>query len=325
MSAGDESWRAESCGFGLQRAQIAPALIASIWLAFGLAMFLLVRRATGALLIPLPPLPLVATAIGLVAWVWAMRFVIWRLQIDRDTILPPRWEQVTALWLPQLTLMVFAVACSYPGRRLVDWLVWMPVVVVNSAGPQFLARWRWAHADHAGLRAAPKRRSPLANLGETTALADDSGTLLQQLSRSRAADGHATVHGTLVAEFGSGERTAALHVAFCPPFELVPHVEAETGRHCQSGASAPQWRSDRSTPVGAHLVSYHSCDRDCSRRERPIAASNSGRRRLPCVVAVLHVQYNPRGAIDFQFSLFLMRSQNYERHANRYWRGYTLP
>jgi hypothetical protein len=227
MSASEEAWRAEPCGFAFQRAQIAPALIASIWLAFGLALFLLIRRATGAFLIPLPTLTLVTTAIGLEAWVWAMRFVAWRLRIDRATVVSPRWEQVTALWLPQLTLIVYAVACSYPGRRLVDWLVWLPVFVVNSAGPQLLARWRRAHSDHAGQRAAPKHRSPPANLGEMTASTDISGTLLQQISRSRAADGHEIVQGTLVAEFGPGERTAALHVAFCPPFELVPHVEAE--------------------------------------------------------------------------------------------------
>ena len=56
---------------------------------------------------------------------------------------------------------------------------------------------------------------------------DDSGTLLQQMSRSRTAEGHESIHGTLVAEFSPGERTATLHVAFCPPFEKLPHVAAE--------------------------------------------------------------------------------------------------
>jgi hypothetical protein len=227
MSAGEGPWRAEACGDAFQRAQIVQVLIASIWLAFGLALFLLVRRATGALLAPLPPLGLVATAIGLVAWVWAMRFFAWRLQMDRATIVSARLEQVTALWLPQLALMLFAVACSYPGRRFVDWLVWLPVVVVNSAGPQLLAGWQPTRLGRAGSRAASKRNSPLATLDESAGSTDDFDTMLQQLSRSRAADGHETVHGTLTAEFGPGERTTTLHVAFCPPFELLPHVEAE--------------------------------------------------------------------------------------------------
>ena len=34
-------------------------------------------------------------------------------------------------------------------------------------------------------------------------------------------------HGTVVAEFAPGERTTIVHVAFCPPFELLPQVEAE--------------------------------------------------------------------------------------------------
>lgn len=50
--------------------------------------------------------------------------------------------------------------------------------------------------------------------------------LLQQLSRVRTAEGKETIRGTLVAEFEQGERQVTLYVAFCPPFELLPQVEA---------------------------------------------------------------------------------------------------
>jgi hypothetical protein len=56
---------------------------------------------------------------------------------------------------------------------------------------------------------------------------EESATLLQQLTRSRAADRSETISGTVVAEFAQGERTTTLHIAFCPPFEVLPRVEAE--------------------------------------------------------------------------------------------------
>jgi hypothetical protein len=58
--------------------------------------------------------------------------------------------------------------------------------------------------------------------------ATEAGVPLQRITRYRAADGTQAIHGTLLAEFTAGERTATLHVAFCPPFERLPTVEVET-------------------------------------------------------------------------------------------------
>jgi len=59
--------------------------------------------------------------------------------------------------------------------------------------------------------------------------ADVPGTdlRLQQFTRYRAADGTQSIHGTLLADFVPGERSTTLYVAFCPPFERLPSVEAE--------------------------------------------------------------------------------------------------
>ena len=73
----------------------------------------------------------------------------------------------------------------------------------------------------ASLAAASKLRSPSV---VTESVAPELMT--QQLSRSRSAEGDA-IHGTLLAEFAPGERTVTLHVAFCPPFERLPQVDAE--------------------------------------------------------------------------------------------------
>jgi hypothetical protein len=54
-----------------------------------------------------------------------------------------------------------------------------------------------------------------------------SGVRLQQLARFRAPDGSHSIHGTFLAEFEPGDRSATIHVAFCPPFERLPAIEAE--------------------------------------------------------------------------------------------------
>lgn len=54
--------------------------------------------------------------------------------------------------------------------------------------------------------------------------ADD---VLQQLVRSRAADGSERLAGWLRIPFAAGQRTGSEHVAFCPPFDRTPHVAVE--------------------------------------------------------------------------------------------------
>jgi hypothetical protein len=55
----------------------------------------------------------------------------------------------------------------------------------------------------------------------------EHGRLLQQVTRCRDNQGYESVVGTLLAEFEPTERIATVHVAFCPPFERLPYVEAE--------------------------------------------------------------------------------------------------
>ena len=163
------------------------ALAASIALLLAIGVLIFVRRLSGALEVPLAPIPLAVTATGLLAWASAVRLRL------RDRRIP---------WLLALVLGLFAVACSYPAARAIDWLVWLGAFAV--------------------LALTPARRSSPANGSDL-----EAGQILQQLSRSRGAEGSEIVHGTLLAEFAAGERIAVLHVAFCPPFERLPSVEAE--------------------------------------------------------------------------------------------------
>jgi hypothetical protein len=157
-------------------------------LALVVALFLVARRVSGALDTPLPPLPLSITAATLLAWAVAVGMSLRDRRVD---------------WLLATTLALFAIAFSFPGNRSIDWLVWLSVFAAFGLAPAV-------------------RRS--------TAMGSDKRAeqLLQQLTRSRTADGGEAIHGTLIAEFSPAERTVVLHVAFCPPFEWIPSVECET-------------------------------------------------------------------------------------------------
>jgi hypothetical protein len=170
---------------------IRAIFAASIFFVLALGLILVVRRFSGALTAPLPPAQLVVAAIMLLAWAVAVR-----------TLMRSRIEA----WLLTGVLVLFAVGCSFPAQRAIDWLVWLTALGAFVGSQQVSM-------------AAPIRRSPANVAGDR---------VLQQLTRTRTADGHEIVHGTLLAEFAPGERTATLYVAFCPPFERLPHVEVES-------------------------------------------------------------------------------------------------
>lgn len=108
-------------------------------------------------------------------------------------------------WRPRAVaaaaIVMFAIGCSASSGRLVDWLAWS----VALAAPFLAPIWS-------------RRESKTPDPAEVT---------LQQLTRTRSADGVETVRGTLVAEFAPAERLSILYVAFCPPLEPLPKVECE--------------------------------------------------------------------------------------------------
>jgi hypothetical protein len=182
------------------------AVTASLWFALAIGIFLAIRRAIGATTSPLPPTTLVATAAALTAWAIAIGLVR-RAGANTET----RSGAIFTRWLPAITIVVFAVACSYPSVRLIDWLVWsMAIVIATCIRWLPLARKR-----------VNKRSSPASSL------APARHQMLQQLTRFRTAEGNELIHGSLIAEFAPGQRNATLYVAFCPPFERLPAVEVE--------------------------------------------------------------------------------------------------
>jgi hypothetical protein len=193
MPATDGTWRASHF------VDARPALIASILVALGLGIFLVIRRASGALVEPIPPVPLAAAAILALAWSASVRLLL------RDS--------TAVVWKrsPTVALALFAIALSFPAHRALDWLIWLPVFMLNAIAPAMV--FPLPAPGRGRGRGAPPIGQP--------------STVLQNFTRSRTTYGEEIIEGTLLAEFGPEERAVVLHVAFCPPFELLPHVEVE--------------------------------------------------------------------------------------------------
>jgi hypothetical protein len=174
-----------------------PAIVAgSIFFVTSLSLFLFVRRATGALAAPLATPQLVATATVM---------CLWALIVRAFTA-----KRATYFWVSLCTMLLVAIACSFPVARVVDWLVWLPAIGCVAILP-FVTRIQMP---------IPGGRS----LSDIEADANPE-QLVQQITRFRTVDGKDAIRGTLAAEFVPGERQTTLYVAFCPPFELLPKVE----------------------------------------------------------------------------------------------------
>ena len=184
-----------------ERRQLAARIaVATVCVALAIALFLLTRRATGALSATLPVAQLVATAIIVTGWAVCVR----ELTSNRRSVLT----------LTIAAVALFAVACSYPGTRAVDWLAWGGA----------LAAVAWLPSKRPG-----EAKSPLPQVSRATNrevdLESDSELVLQQLTRIRTDEGQDAIRGTLLGEFAAGERQITLHTSFCPPFEQLPEVE----------------------------------------------------------------------------------------------------
>lgn len=175
-----------------------PAIVvASIFFVLVLSLFLFVRRATGALTAPLPTPQLIATATVM---------CLWALVVREFTA-----KRAAYFWVSLGAMLLVAIGCSFPFARVADWLVWLPAIGCIAVLP-FTAR----------LKVPPSGRRPLsANKADA-----NLEQVLQQLTRFRTTDGKDAIRGVLAAEFEAGERQTTVYVGFCPPFELLPQVEA---------------------------------------------------------------------------------------------------
>jgi len=67
------------------------------------------------------------------------------------------------------------------------------------------------------------RRLNTTKLAEAAEIMDE--TILQQMVRSKTAEGLDRLEGTFCVEFQPEEMTATVHIPFCPTFESIPKVQ----------------------------------------------------------------------------------------------------
>ncbi len=232
-------------------------LIGSLWCA---AVLVAWRRCAGALEKPLDPQMLLLVGALVAAAAAAVRIIRFR-------IAPPDvpWRLPAAIvLLPTPAVLLLAAAVSLP-QTSTGGLVAFWALLVGAESWAWRAAWRRRvrngpnapagrpsgagsspePVDHRSpTESPPPGRRPQID-SPSTIPADD---VLQQLTRSLAADGSEQLAGWLRAEFASGQRTASVHVAFCPPFSQTPQVTVE-----QLDGPSARIKTAQLLPHGARL------------------------------------------------------------------------
>jgi hypothetical protein len=210
------------------------------------------RRIAGALCSPLDPLALVAVglvvamAAGGVRWLWARlpaAPVVGRSLTASEheaTSGDPAAAQVDAVRLrptgPSLLLSacvaILGLSLVLPETPLGGLLAFWTVVIVEEI-------WTWRPLGRRNRRPAPPAGTASQDAPQLRIVGDEPAPspsaaddvppqeVLQQLTRSQAADGSEQLVGWLRMAFAAGQRTGSLHVAFCPPFAKTPELMVE--------------------------------------------------------------------------------------------------
>jgi hypothetical protein len=191
--------------------RVSAIVAGSIFFVTALSLFLFIRRATGALTAPLATTQLVATATVM---------CLWALIVREFTA-----KRATYFCVSLCTMLLVAIGCSFPVARVVDWLVWLPAIGCIAMLP-LATRLKLPQLLHRGAPSIEADATP--------------EKVLQQLTRFRTTDGKNAIRGTLAAEFVAGQRQTTLYVGFCPPFELLPQVEANVADDFEADVKSVQ-------------------------------------------------------------------------------------
>ena len=204
----------------------AGTLLALLWCA---ALLIAWRRLAGTISVPLRPGLLLSVG-GLVVIV----AVGVRLVRRYDPAEPKSWLPDWLLPLLTTTAVVsLGAAVSLRGSAtwglLAFWAMllgeelwaWRPAIWRRTPGGREARRsCRPREMAAHEKRPAQPRPAPVSDGGP----GDD---VLQQLTRSQAADGTDQLSGWLRTEFAAGQRTASVHLAFCPQFDKTPELSVD--------------------------------------------------------------------------------------------------
>lgn len=229
------------------------AIIGLLWLA---AILLVWRRLAGALSSPLDLPAIVALAAVLAATAAAARLLMRQDHARRRHRLAE-----AAVSAPVVLLAAAASLSGTPVAGLI--LLWVAI-----AAEEVLAWWIGPRRTQPGLQPPAPSDPPLemAKEPDTGEPVDEEseeevppGEILQQITRSRLADGGEILSGWLRVPLAAGQRSANVHLAFCPPFSQTPQLAVDQ----RDGPSA-RIRPIQILPYGARfdLKLAQSCASD---------------------------------------------------------------
>jgi hypothetical protein len=207
------------------RESIAAALSISTAMV---ATFLLSRRLAGGLTTPLSPLLLIT--VGLITAAAACSAQLLTSSAGQTNV--SAFRLIVVPWLTMLALPAMAIAVSLPRSSPFGLVVlWLTV------GISELGLWQLRKNRPAGIADLIHGQRQIIITDSTAAPSSpidtnyrnqpDAITATQKLIYHRAADGTLSVEGWLQARLIAEQRTAIVHVAFCPAFDRAPTVEAE--------------------------------------------------------------------------------------------------
>jgi hypothetical protein len=173
------------------------------------AVLIVWRRLAGALVNPLGPAALLSAGAVSIAAAATIRL---NHRLDRAVMI------VTSL----VTAVLIGGLCL-PGT---------PLVAVIVVGLFFVAEegWAWSYLRHRGNAQRPSEQ------------------IIQQLTRTLASDGTESLSGLLRTPIAAGQRTANVHVAFCPPLAATPELQVE-----QTAGPPARIKTAQLLPYGARL------------------------------------------------------------------------
>jgi hypothetical protein len=193
------------------------------------------RRLAGALSNPLDPVSLLAVALPVAAMA-AIARIIGKSRLPGAR--KGRFETCRGVLLSASVLTTGA-ALSLNGTSLAGLVALWGILIAEEA-------WAWRPGSFPGLPNLPRWRgprfrpvrvnAPQAVAPHSPADSDDpipvadgppDETVTQKITRSQAADGTESISGWLRIPLAPGQRTANVHVAFCPPFPHTPRARVK--------------------------------------------------------------------------------------------------
>jgi hypothetical protein len=225
------------------RTATAVTVLSLVALLNAIGLLIVIRRLLGALSVDLPRDAMFLTAVVMIAMV-AIARIAWRraFPLRNCGLLRLSWGDQIVGWGSSVGLALVALGCCFPAYLNSDWLIWLPML----AADQFL-RQSFFDAGHPLMRLAEEPEKEEGDRSSTVSFPATAQPtkhtkpaqrrqedVVQQLYRVRNEDGSELIYGTLRADFQTGQRTAVLHVGFCPPLPYLPEIEAEA----QSGSEA---------------------------------------------------------------------------------------